>query len=436
MASWSRALVHYSTDFLRGLKRAAAPSDPHLKNHLLSLGVWKLRTRARGKKAGRLFRRDIPTVVGNRPLPLKRRPSMFEPEHTPLHTCKSEAFLHRDNVFTSRPTRILSHIPFNPSTKSTVKLPSFLLANVRSLRYKTDELYTVCRVNGTSVAAVTETWLDNDITDSLVSLPGYTVHRRDRNSRAGEGVALYLLSELQHKRLSGLEEDGHEALWLWLRPARLPRGLNCLVVAAIYNPPKSSATHKPDDEVTNYLGRCLEKIEREYSHPGIVILGDTNKYKSQSLCARYGLKQVVSRATRGNSQLDSIFTNLQGLYSAPVHLPPIGTSDHETILLSSGSWPSNPPQYITRRRCTPDAMRRLGLLMNTTDFTPVYDSPNSQAKVAVFTSLLEEMLEKTVPKNKVKVTKNDKPWMTVKINSSYWKDKKHSVLGTLLCTLD
>ncbi|KAI8493788.1 hypothetical protein Bbelb_281350 [Branchiostoma belcheri] len=318
MASWSRALVHYSTDFLRGLKRAAATSDPHLKNHLLSLGVWKLRTRARGKKAGRLFRRDIPTVVGNRPLPLKRRPSMFEPEHTPLHTCKSEAFLHRDNVFTSRPTRILSHIPFNPSTKSTVKLPSFLLANVRSLRYK-----------------------PMDFTLSA------------ENSRAGGGVALYLLSELQHKRLSGLEEDGHEALWLWLRPARLPRGLNCLVVAAIYNPPKSSATHKPDDEVTNYLGRCLEKIEREYSHPGIVILGDTNKYKSQSLCARYGLKQVVSRATRGNSQLDSIFTNLQGLYSAPVHLPPIGTSDHETILLSSGSWPSNPPlgDVVLRTQC-------------------------------------------------------------------------------------
>ncbi|KAI8515774.1 hypothetical protein Bbelb_065870 [Branchiostoma belcheri] len=210
---------------------------------------------------------------------------------------------------------------------------------------------------------------------------------------------------------SGLSDE-HEALWLWVRPARLPRGLNCLIIAALYNPPKSSTTYKSDDEVNDYLGRCLVQIERDYLHPGIIILGDTNKYNSQSLCARYGLKQVVNRATRGHSQLDSILTNVQGLYLPPVHLPPIGTSDHQTVLLSAGPWPATPPQYIIRRRCTPDGMRRLGLLMNTTDFIPVFDAPNPQRKVAVLSSLLEEMLDRTVPKKKSRVTKNDKPWMS------------------------
>ncbi|KAI8482474.1 hypothetical protein Bbelb_397940 [Branchiostoma belcheri] len=416
MATWSRTLFHYSMDFLRGLKRVAAPSDPHLKEHLLSLGVWRLRTRARGKRGGRHFQRDIPTVVGNRPLLFNCKSPMSEPGHVPLHTCKLETFLHvLDNldVCTRGPTnRVLTRIPLIRSPKRMVSLPALLLANVRSLRHKTDELHAVSLANKVNIVAVTETWLNSDIPDSLVSFPDYAVHRRDRISRSGGGVALYISPELRHKRLSDLESDEHEALWLWVRPARLPRGLNCLIIAALYNPPKSSTTYKSDDEVNDYLGRCLVQIKRDYLHPGIIILGDTNKYNSQSLCARYGLKQVVNRATRGHSQLDSILTNVQGLYSPPVHLPPIGTSDHQTVLLSAGPWPATPPQYIIRRRCTPDGMRRLGLLMNTTDFTPVFDAPNPQRKVAVLSSLLEEMLDRTVPKKKSRVTKNDKPWMS------------------------
>ncbi|KAI8486752.1 hypothetical protein Bbelb_355000 [Branchiostoma belcheri] len=165
---------------------------------------------------------------------------------------------------------------------------------------------------------------------------------------------------------------------------------------------------KPDAQVSEYLGRCLEHIERNFSHSGIVILGDTNSYKSPSLCSKFAksLKQVVTQATRGVNQLDSIYTNnIKHLYPSPVHLPPLSTSDHQSILLPGGPWPYKRSKYIMRRQCNPEAMRRLGL----------YESAESSGKVAVLTSMLEGILDKSVPVKRVKITTTDKPWMSVKI---------------------
>ncbi|XP_035690107.1 probable E3 ubiquitin-protein ligase HECTD4, partial [Branchiostoma floridae] len=86
---------------------------------------------------------------------------------------------------------------------------------VRDAIRKTDELHTVSCMNNASIVAVTETWLKEDIPDAVIALPGYDVYRRDRAARRGGGVAMYIRSELQCKRLAELDHDDHEALWMW-----------------------------------------------------------------------------------------------------------------------------------------------------------------------------------------------------------------------------
>ena len=98
-----------------------------------------------------------------------------------------------------------------------------------------------------------------------------------------------------------------------MRPARLPRGINCLVTAVLYNPPKSSKEAMSDAQFLKYLKNCLSTIQNRYSLPGIVILGDTNTLKLGPLCSQFHMKQIVSKPTRGLNQLDSIITNIQGL---------------------------------------------------------------------------------------------------------------------------
>lgn len=76
-------------------------------------------------------------------------------------------------------------------TKPKPSTPGFLLSNVHSLRHKTDELYMVEAKNNSAVVAVTETWLDEDVLDSSILLPGYNVPCLDRTGTRGGGVALY-----------------------------------------------------------------------------------------------------------------------------------------------------------------------------------------------------------------------------------------------------
>ena len=53
-----------------------------------------------------------------------------------------------------------------------------------------------------------------------------------------------------------------------------------------------------------------------------------------SVLRHFTLKQRVKVPTRGNSTLDIILTNMSALCNPPVSLPPIGQSDHNSVLWS------------------------------------------------------------------------------------------------------
>ena len=67
--------------------------------------------------------------------------------------------------------------------------PTVLLANVRgSLCTKNDELSVLFSNNSVDIACLTETWLNDGIIDDLIHIPGYCVHRRDRQDGRQGGV--------------------------------------------------------------------------------------------------------------------------------------------------------------------------------------------------------------------------------------------------------
>jgi hypothetical protein len=54
-------------------------------------------------------------------------------------------------------------------------LPKLALINARSLLPKVDELIANLSINTVNLVAVTETWLNDDIEDNLVSIRGYNI---------------------------------------------------------------------------------------------------------------------------------------------------------------------------------------------------------------------------------------------------------------------
>ena len=56
------------------------------------------------------------------------------------------------------------------------------------------------------ILAINETRLDSSIQNGEVSIPGYTLERKDRN-RNGGGVALYIRDSINYKRLIDLPDE-------------------------------------------------------------------------------------------------------------------------------------------------------------------------------------------------------------------------------------
>ena len=114
-------------------------------------------------------------------------------------------------------------------------------------------------------------------------------------------------------------------LWARLRPARLPRGCNSIVVGTLYHLPSAS-----DPAIMEYLIKCLSTIASCYPNCSILIAWDFNRLQITRLRNNF---QMVHFPTRGRRTLDLILTNISDYYQDPIERPLFGLSDHASIEL-------------------------------------------------------------------------------------------------------
>ena len=70
--------------------------------------------------------------------------------------------------------------------------------NVRSITHKMDSIRLLLKDNTLDVFTVSETWLSPKVTDAEITIPGYSVVGKDRNSRGG-GVAMFIRDGIPFK---------------------------------------------------------------------------------------------------------------------------------------------------------------------------------------------------------------------------------------------
>jgi hypothetical protein len=91
-----------------------------------------------------------------------------------------------------------------------------------------------------------------------------------------------------------------------------------------------------------YLTRNLDNLLCDRPSSAIVIAGDFNKINLTRLCNRFSLKKSILAPTRGNNILDQVLTNMRDMYNPTHHLPPLGRSDHECLLLVKRNYQPSP----------------------------------------------------------------------------------------------
>ena len=216
-----------------------------------------------------------------------------------------------------------------------------MMSNIRSLRGKVDEVRHIVGELQPQLVAFTETWLSPSVFDGEIYIPGYDFFRADRShSRAGGGVILYYAKGLYVQLLDACRnDDGTEESLI----CRVKSGPRTATLVLVYRSPCSDGSS------------TLQTIERWRRKSDCLIMGDFNapnviwpdlvcssppgSFEASLLewTLESNLNQHVLEPTRrifgqSHNTLDLVFSPRQADLGSIRYLPPIGTSDHSTLL--------------------------------------------------------------------------------------------------------
>ena len=133
--------------------------------------------------------------------------------------------------------------------------------NVNSLLSKIEELRTLAFNTNTSVLGITETKLDNTVSNEELKINGYSLLRSDRNKKGG-GVACYIKSNIAHNRQTIIPENIENIVIDILLPKTKP-----ITLGIIYRPPNQV-------DFIDHFNNALGKLPFQSNE--IYLLGDFN----------------------------------------------------------------------------------------------------------------------------------------------------------------
>ena len=285
-----------------------------------------------------------------------------------------------------------------------------LVANVRSLLNKIDELTALSQNVDPSIMALSETWLKPDVPDSIVNVPGYDLFRQDRERRLGGGVAVFFRPELNVTPLCfDSHPDFFESLWFFLP---LPQ----VLFVCLYIPPVPSVNRSP--EIVNFLQQNIDRFLNQGIGNYLILCGDFNQLPLLTLCSNNDLSALVRQPTRGMNILDNILISeeISCLSSVTVESP-IGSSDHNTVICTFKSDLQNCPVETKESRFLFDLrashVQRFLDYLNEVNWNEFYvASYTVDEKARIFEETLQLCILETIPIKEIPLSNNDKPWIT------------------------
>ena len=284
--------------------------------------------------------------------------------------------------------------------------------NSRSVIHKIEEIKILSYKVKAAVICVTETWLDESVTNSEIEIKGYQVIRKDRN-RSGGGVCMYINTNLAFNQRNDLETDELEALWCEiLLPKTKP-----IVVGCCYRPPKQN----------KFLERMEENISKLCYDSETIILGDMNicfhsktghmYNKYINILRMYGMEQVISETTRETSKsatiLDHIICNKKEKISQ-YGVMPIGISDHYITYCTRKIVREciNSHNSIKIRSMKTYNVQMFNEKLSNENWRCVYEAKTVDEAWSTFRDILIKIIDKVAPLKEIRIKQRTEPWMT------------------------
>ena len=293
--------------------------------------------------------------------------------------------------------------------------------NARSLSPKISEIKILASEIMPSIFGISESWLDDSITNREIEIPGFSVIRNDRK-RDGGGVCIYVHSSLAFNTRSDLLESNLEAVWVEIM---LPKS-KPLIVGVCYR----SQIH-PEADFIAKLDHVLSKISIDSD---IVILGDMNMcslkfdayYKKyQDMLKMTGCRQLIFTPTRvtatSKSAVDHVIcNNMQNIQNYGVIK--YGVSDHymtfcskRTSSLKVKTHKHNEIQIRSTKKYDKNEFVNM---LNNANWYSMYSSDTVDDAWLNFRDIFTATLDSVAPLKRVRIRNHSDPWITSEILES------------------
>ncbi|KAK3082416.1 hypothetical protein FSP39_020964 [Pinctada imbricata] len=301
--------------------------------------------------------------------------------------------------------------------------------NIRSLRSKISYLEDIA--NDYDVICVTESHLDNVVSDDEISIDGYQLFRRDRSSHGG-GVAVYVSDKLHVQRIHELENDNILCEYIWIK---IVSGNTCFFLCTVYRSPSSNA---------NFWDSLEYSIDTAVDiNPHIIMVGDLNvdllvqtDNRCNDLINRFNFTNVITSPTRvsrtRSSLLDPIL--LRECSSGMSDVIPIDSeiSDHLATYVEILLRERSSGTYKRKVWCYKDAdFLFLNSLITDYNWQNLFDEiSDADYACEKFTEIFSSFVKQCIPIKQVTIRQNDKPWFNsdlrreIRIRDRLWKKAK------------
>jgi hypothetical protein len=320
----------------------------------------------------------------------------------------------------------LCHLNTRSLIRESDTLSDYIPYNDRFI--KLDEIYHCLAYNNKAdIITVSESWLDDTISDIDIELADYEVHRKDR-TRHGGGVLAYVHNSLAACRRIDLENENVECLWL---DVQITGGK--LLIGTYYRPPGADAA-----TVEHFMTSLQATVDIAFREnpTSIFLLGDFNdkctsfngshddselRHKLFDFVNLNNLHQLITDPTRVtrtcSSLLDLIITDSPGYLLDSGTLPPLYKMDH-CIVFCKVCFKTNRGNSFSRKIYSYNngdfiALRHQLSLVPWNIGLETFDDINDI--VYYWQHLFMESIDDFIPNKIILVRPKDKEWMTPNI---------------------
>lgn len=283
-----------------------------------------------------------------------------------------------------------------------------------STNHGTNELRQILSLTKVDIVCVSETWLNEKISDSVVNIDGYNMLRHDRIGRLGGGIMIYIRKGLKYKTLKTSENQPGIACTEYIS-VEISLHNNNIFLTAFYNPPEIDCSYLIDDLLSKYGSKYKNIFLAGDFNTNLLNENSTKTARLKTALSIFSMYSLGDEPTffhrNGSSQLDLIISNVGSkvLRFNQVEIPVL--SHHDLIFASLDFDINVVPHLIQYRDYN---------AINAAEFTDAFQSfnwmdfyriNNSDMVLDLFNSIMIELHDEFVPIRTFETKRKINEWM-------------------------